>query len=154
MKISYIYKTLLIITCCLLMTISIFFITDFFLEKKIAAYSAKFSVKRIAHHNLHPNFSRPIHIEIEIQDDPTSSQGRIVEVKFAEQELFLKPIDANGNRGRVYLQVRPGTYTMRWIVENEKQHWPRTVRYEKTITIDKTMVYKHILIKGKTLKFS
>ena len=154
MKLSYVLKTLLFVIIAFAATIIGFYSTDAIHKQLVSPHAPEFSIEKVAAATIQPMFSRPVHLEIEVQDDLNIPNGKILEVEFDYEPLFLKSVDTNGDRALVHMQVRPGKYTIRWKVENEKRYWPRITTYEKKITVDKTSLWKHVLIKGRKIQVS
>lgn len=154
MKLSYIFKTLIFVIFAFGATIICYFSTNAINNHIVLSQAQKFSINTIAQATIQPMFNHPVHLEIEVKDDLDAPSGKILDLEFDNEPLFLKPVDTNGDRALIHMQIRPGIYTIRWKVENNKKFWPRITTYEKKITIEKTSLWKHILIKGRKIQVS
>ena len=154
MKISYVLKTLIFVFVALAATIIGFYSTNAIHKQLVIPHAPEFAIDNVAQATIQPMFTRPVRLEIEIKDDLDQPNGKILEVEFDYEPVFLKPVDTNGDRALIHMQVRPGKYIIRWKVENDKRFWPRITTYEKKITVDKTSLWKHVLIKGRKIEVS
>ncbi|HLB53413.1 MAG TPA: hypothetical protein VJK48_06885 [Chlamydiales bacterium] len=95
-----------------------------------------------------PSNIKLIKVELLIKDSPELGGVRIQSVVFDGKSIPLKPPDIFGNRGSAGFQLSPGKYRLRWIVQKDKESWPRTVTHEEEVTIDSRDLWVQILIEG------
>ena len=91
-----------------------------------------------------------VKVEININDDIETKDGKIISVVFAKHTLTLKPADPLGSRGTIRFQLSPGTYQLIWKVRNnDKNIWPKFTEYRKKIKLYPEEKWIHIRITGR-----
>lgn len=89
-----------------------------------------------------------IRVQILVNDDPDPKGVQIVEASLDGTTIPLKPRDIYGFRGQASFQKKPGQYTLRWKVQNDRHIWPRTTTHEETVTLDPRDLWIQITITG------
>ncbi len=95
-----------------------------------------------------PGRSQLVRIQIIVRDSPTSGGGQIQRVTFNDQNIPLQPRDIYGNRGKAGFELPPGTYPLRWVVQQDKITWPRNLTNEENVTVDPRDLWLQIEIVG------
>lgn len=98
-----------------------------------------------------PQFVR---IQILVYNDPEPKGVRIESVTFDGQKFPLKPRDIYGYRGQASFQKRPGKYKLYWEVNRDDTNWPRTLKHEEDVFIDKRDMWIQITIVGNEASIS
>lgn len=101
-----------------------------------------------------PGNPQLVRIQILVYNDPKPKGVRIENVTFNGQKLSLKPRDIYGFRGQASFQQRPGKYKLRWEVNRDDQTWPRTIKHEEELFIDKRDMWIQVTIVGNEASIS
>ena len=97
-----------------------------------------------------PGNGQLIRLEILVRDSPEANGLQVASVEFNNTDIPLKPRDIYGNRGNASFQMRPGTYTLVWVVNRDRFAWPRTVTHEEVVSVDSRDLWLQISIEGET----
>ncbi len=95
-----------------------------------------------------PHFAR---VQITVTDIDDETEMKIVYAEFDGAKIALRPSNPTGIRGKLHLQLFPGTYPIRWIVEKND---PRPIResFEELIEIAPNEEWVDILIEGDQIE--
>lgn len=158
---SYVYKTLAIFCVSFLIVYAAFVATHFWQKKEPDSLSSKIEEKPVFSNMsfIKPNLksSDPKHltrVEIEIKDDILSPNGKIINVRFNDDNLILNPSDHYGRRGSTFMHLHPGFYSIEWIVKNNSHKSPSEHKQTKQIEIKPSDLWIHILIEGKNISIN
>ncbi len=89
-----------------------------------------------------------VRIQLMVHDDPNPTGVKIVRVEFNGTPITLKPSDIYGFRGQSSFQLRPGRYTLKWTVQNDKHIWPRTTTQKEEVVLSPRDFWIQIDITG------
>jgi hypothetical protein len=101
-----------------------------------------------------PGNPQLIRVQVLVSDDPNPQGVQILEVKFNQQSVPLKPRDIYGFRGQASFQLPPGKYKLKWKVKRDQIDWPRTLPHEEEVTLDPKDLWIQITISGETASIS
>ena len=101
-----------------------------------------------------PGNPQLIRIQILVYNDPAPKGVRIEKVVFDGQTFPLKPRDIYGYRGQSSFQKKPGKYKLYWEVNRDDLVWPRTIKHEEKVFIDKRDMWIQITIIGNEASIS
>ena len=156
MKHRYVLKTLLICLGSFVLVYIGFAINSSLKADKQNESSITFQIQKAAF--IKPEKTPGVHhyarVEISVNDDLTSPDGKVLDVSFNDDQITLRPTDSRGRRGSTFLQLKPGVYTIKWKVKNNKYSWPRYTNYKKNINVTSSDLWIHILINGKNITIS
>jgi len=158
MKYGYVIKTLALCCFAFLFVYCGFLTSNYLKSKPIKSkeeikendYYKKISMNKS---NLKGSFDHFTRVEISIRDDGFTPKGRIVDVCLNEEKLPLKPADSRSRRGSTIVQLRPNTYTIKWIVQNNCNP-PTYEEYKKEIHVTDMDLWIHVHIEGSKITFS
>lgn len=91
---------------------------------------------------------RKTRIKIAIFDDTERPYYDIIQVTFNNKKINLIEATADGERGSYFTKLEPGDYTLTWTITINKNGWPTTKTFTKTIKVKEVDKYLHILITG------
>ncbi|HSX25372.1 MAG TPA: hypothetical protein VLE89_00005, partial [Chlamydiales bacterium] len=80
-----------------------------------------------------PDSSHLVRVEVRVNDSPDPSGFQIQKVRFDGKTIPLKPRDIHGYRGAGSFQKRPGTYKLKWVVNQDHFAWPRNIAHEEVV---------------------
>ncbi len=103
--------------------------------------------------NYGPGKHHLVKLQLSIIDD-TESNKNILDVEFNNKKIPLNPIDPSGKRANIYMQLKPGTYLVKWKISEKKYSYPRHHTYREKIILKENDDWVHILIEGKQLTIS
>lgn len=108
---------------------------------------------------LGPNEKAPgnpqlIRVQVLVYNDPNPKGVTIDSANFDGTSIPIKPRDIYGFRGQASFQKSPGKYKLRWVVERDKQVWPRTITHEEEVILDPRDLWIQITITGETAEIS
>lgn len=89
-----------------------------------------------------------VRVELEVLDDTTKDYYDVIDIEFNGKPINLLKAGASGRRARTYFQLYPGKYLLKWKVSKSGYSWPRYSTHKKTITLNKTDKFVHILVVG------
>lgn len=95
-----------------------------------------------------PGNPQLVRIQLMVHDDPNPQGVKIVSVRLHHHDMTLKPSDIYGFRGQTSYQVRPGKYTLRWVVRRDPHIWPRTITHEEEVDVSPKDFWIQINITG------
>lgn len=101
-----------------------------------------------------PGNPQLIRVQVLVYNDPNPKGVEIGEVDFDGTSIPLKPRDIYGFRGQASFQKSPGKYKLSWVVERDKQAWPRTINHEEEVILDPRDLWIQITITGDTAEIS
>jgi hypothetical protein len=101
-----------------------------------------------------PGNPQLIRVQVLAYNDPNPKGVEIREVIFDGTCIPLKPRDIYGFRGQASFQKPPGKYKLSWIVEKDKQAWPRTISHEEEVILDPRDLWIQITITGNAAEIS
>jgi hypothetical protein len=158
---KYVLKTFAIFCCSLVIVYSGFLGSHYFQDKK-AVSTTTLDDKTAKPRKI--DFIRPEYnpvenkhltrVEIEVRDDLTTPDGKVLSVIFNDDHLVLRPADNIGKRGSTFLQLRPGIYNISWTVKNNPYAELRETQQTMQIKVLPSDLWIHIYILGKKIKIS
>ncbi|HEX2583208.1 MAG TPA: hypothetical protein VHL30_03740 [Chlamydiales bacterium] len=95
-----------------------------------------------------PGTPQLVRVEVLVRDSDDPSGPQIVSVDFNKNNVPLQPRDIYGNRGSGSFQLSPGKYKLRWVTNQNKEAWPRTITHEEEVTISPRDLWIQIQIEG------
>jgi len=96
-----------------------------------------------------PGNPQLVRVEVLVRDSPKAGGLQIKNVEFNGQGVPLQPRDIYGNRGTSSFQLAPGKYKLKWVVQRDRLHWPRTVTHEEEVQISPRDLWIQIAIVGE-----
>lgn len=158
---SYVYKTFAIFCVSFLIVYAAFVATHFWQKKEQDSISSKVEEKPVFSNlsfiKQNTKTSDPKHltrVEIEVKDDILSPNGKIISVRFNDDNINLNPSDHYGRRGSTFMHLLPGFYTIEWIVKNNPHTTPTEHKQTKQIEIKASDLWIHVLIEGKNININ
>lgn len=96
--------------------------------------------------DLRPNTYSIIQLELSVNDNKEANVY-VLKVEFDGKDIRLLPADITGNRGKTYLKLPPGNYTLKWWTSTNELNAYQT--FSQTITLRPTDYWFSIQIFGQ-----